>query len=86
MRRISPCRTLNAMNVEFTPEQEAELGEIAARSGTVTEQLVKDAALRLVNQDHRFRRAVEDGLQQAELGQFIEEEEMELRLEQMLRA
>jgi hypothetical protein len=46
------------MGVRFTPEQEAQLSQIASHAGTDTERLVKDAALRLLEQDARFRAAV----------------------------
>ena len=36
------------MELHFTPEQEAQLAQIATSAGTNTEQLVKDAALRLL--------------------------------------
>ena len=36
------------MVVHFTPEQEAQLVHIATKAGTDAEQLVKDAALRLL--------------------------------------
>ena len=39
------------MEVHFTPEQEAQLAQIAATAGTDPEQLVKEAALRLLQQD-----------------------------------
>jgi hypothetical protein len=38
------------MQVDFTPEQEKRLKEIAAGAGTDPERLVKDAALRLLEQ------------------------------------
>jgi HD-like signal output (HDOD) protein len=37
------------MEVHFTPEQEAKLTQAAQRSGTGAEELVRDAALRLLN-------------------------------------
>jgi predicted transcriptional regulator len=74
------------MEVHFTPEQEAQLAQIATRSGTDTERLVKDAALRLLAEDARFREAVREGLEQADRGLFIEEEEMDARFEKMLRS
>jgi hypothetical protein len=37
------------MEVHFTPEQEAQLAHIAARAGTDTEHLVRNAALRLLD-------------------------------------
>ena len=75
-----------AMEVHFTPEQEARLAEIATTAGTDAERLVKDAALRLLQEDARFRDAVREGVAQADRGEFIEEEEMDVRLEQMLRS
>ena len=36
------------MEVHFTPEQEAQLTQIATKAGTDPEHLVKDAALRLL--------------------------------------
>ncbi len=74
------------MEVHFTPEQEARLSHIAASAGTDAERLVKDAALRLLEEDARFRAAVREGIDQADRGEFIEEAEMNARLEQMLRS
>ena len=73
------------MEVHFTPEQEARLAEIATTAGTDAERLVKDAALRLLQEDARFRAAVREGVAQADRGEFIEEEEMDARLEQAMR-
>ena len=72
------------MEVHFTPEQEAQLTQIAAKEGADAERLVKDAALRLL-EDARFHAAVREGIAQADRGEFIEENEMDARLEQMLR-
>ena len=74
------------MEVHFTPEQEALLAQIATTAGTDAERLVKDAALRLLEEDARFSAAVREGIAQAERGEFIEEEEMDARFEQMLRS
>jgi predicted transcriptional regulator len=79
-------RTLKGMEVHFTPEQETQLSQIANRAGTDVEGLVKDAALRLLQEEARFRAAVQEGIAQADRGEFIEEEEMDARLEQMLRS
>jgi len=74
------------MEVQFTPEQQAQLAQIATKSGTDPEQLVRDAALRLLEEESRFRAAVHEGIAQADRGEFIEEEEMDARFEQMLRS
>ncbi|MEO8724991.1 MAG: hypothetical protein ABI383_02605 [Acidobacteriaceae bacterium] len=74
------------MEVHFTPEQEDQLSQIAANAGTHAEWLVKNAALGLLKEDARFRAAVREGVAQADCGEFIEEAEMDARLEQMLRS
>jgi predicted transcriptional regulator len=73
------------MEVHFTPEQETKLSQIATRAGTDAEQLVKDAVLRLLQEEARFPAAVREGIVQADRGEFIEEE-MDARLDQMLRS
>jgi predicted transcriptional regulator len=74
------------MEIHLTPEQEAQLAQVAAKAGTDAERLAKDAALRRLEQDARFRAAVREGIAQADRGEFIEGEEMDARLEQMLRS
>jgi predicted transcriptional regulator len=74
------------MEVHFTPEQEAQFSQIATQAGTDAERLVKDAALQLLQEDARFRAAVHEGVAQADRGEFIEEEEMDAGLEQLLRS
>jgi predicted transcriptional regulator len=56
------------MEVHFTPEQEAQLSQIASHAGMDTERLVKDAVVRLLGQDARFRAAVRKGIAQADRG------------------
>ncbi|MBV8897808.1 MAG: hypothetical protein JO051_14950 [Acidobacteriaceae bacterium] len=46
------------MEVNFTPEQEAQLVQMATRAGTDAEQLVKDTVLRLIEDSSHFRRPV----------------------------
>ena len=74
------------MEIHFTPEQEAQLAQIATQEGTDAERLVKDAAVRILEENARFRAAVRQGMAQANRGEFIEEEVMNARLEQMLRS
>jgi predicted transcriptional regulator len=75
------------MEVHFTPEQEAELARLAHHAGKSNAvELLRDAALRLLDEDARFRAAVLEGKAYADRGEFIEEEEMDARFEQMLRS
>jgi hypothetical protein len=49
------CRKLKVMEVQLTPEQEAQLAQIATKAGTDAEHLAKDAVLRLLEGDAGFR-------------------------------
>lgn len=73
------------MEVRFTPEEEAKLARIATQEGVDPAELVKDAALRLLDDDARFRAGVKKGIEQADRGEFIEEEEMDARVKRMSR-
>jgi hypothetical protein len=44
------------MEVDFTPEQETQLTQIATKAGTDAEQLVKETILRLIKDEISFRR------------------------------
>jgi predicted transcriptional regulator len=73
------------MEIRMTPEQEAQLAQIAAHLQKDPQQLVIDAALRLIEEDDRFRAGVRKGIEQADRGEFIDEAEMDARVERMLR-
>jgi predicted transcriptional regulator len=73
------------MQVRFTPEEEARLLKIATQEGVDPEELVKDAALRLVEDYALFRAGVRKGIEQADRGEFIEEKEMDERVKRMLQ-
>jgi predicted transcriptional regulator len=73
------------MEVRFTPEEEARLAKIATQEGVDPAELVKDAALRLLEDDIRFRAGVRKGVEQADRGEFIEEEEMDARVKRVLQ-
>ena len=42
------------MELQFTPEQEAQLAQLATKAGTYPAHLVKDAVLRLLEGDAAF--------------------------------
>ena len=66
------------MEVHLTPEEQSQFAQIASKAGTAPE--------RLVDQEARFVAAVEKGIASASRGEFIEEEEMDARLEAMFKA
>jgi predicted transcriptional regulator len=74
-----------AMEVHFTPEQQAQIAQIATKAGTVPERVVTNVVVRYLSEEARFLAAVEKGLAAAERGEFIEEEEMDARLETMFK-
>jgi predicted transcriptional regulator len=75
------------MEVQFTAEEEAQLAQLARLIGkSDAVELLKDAALRLLDEDSRFRAAILEGKACADRGEFIEEDEMDARFEEMLRS
>jgi predicted transcriptional regulator len=74
------------MEVQFTPEQETRLSQIANHHGTDATQLVKDAALRLLDENESFRAAVREGVAAADRGEFVEHEEVWANVEKILRS
>ena len=59
---------LKAMEVHFTPEQQAQLAQIATKVGTVPERLVKNVVTRYLDEEARFLAAVEKGMRQPSAG------------------
>ena len=73
------------MEVHFSPEQEAQLSQIADYNGTPAEQLVKQAALRLVEEDAEIRAGIQRGIEQADRGELIDHEEVVARFERLMQ-
>lgn len=73
------------MEVHFTPEQQAQLSQIATKAGTAPDRLVTNLVVHYLNEEARFLAAIENGIVAAERGEFIEEEEMDARLEAMFK-
>jgi predicted transcriptional regulator len=71
------------MGVQLSPEQEAQLAQIAVKAGTNPERLAKDVLVRYLDDEARFLAAVEKGIAAAERGEFIEEDKMDARIEHM---
>jgi predicted transcriptional regulator len=74
------------MEVHLSPEQQAQLAQIASKAGTAPERLVTKVIARYLNEEARFLDAVEKGISAADRGEFISEEEMDARLEAMFKA
>ena len=73
------------MEVHLLEIQESKLNEMAARTGRGTDDLVQEAVAQLLAHDEWFKAQVQVGIDQIQRGEFIEEEEMDARVERMLR-
>ena len=73
------------MEVHFSPDEEAQLSQLANYNCTPPEQLVKQAALRLVEEDAETRAGIQRGIEQADRGELIDHDEVVARFEELLR-
>ena len=72
------------MVIELTPEQEACVAEIAKHEGRTVEQIMLDGLQMRLGREAADRESILRGLAQADRGEFIEEEEMDRRVAEML--
>ncbi|MGA2741583.1 MAG: CopG family transcriptional regulator [Bryobacteraceae bacterium] len=74
------------MEVHFTPEQEAQLSQIANHNGTPPEQLVREAVTRMLENQARFIAGVQKGIAAAERGEFVEHDEVKNRINRLFQS
>ena len=74
------------MEVHLPQRQEAELNDLAAQTGREPDELVQEAVARLLAHNEWFKAQVQTGIDQITRGEFLEEEEMETRIERMLHS
>lgn len=73
------------METTFTKDQEARVAKTTAAAEEPA-TLVNAAEPQRIEEDAQFRAAVLEGKACADRGEFIEEDEMDTRFEQMLRS
>ena len=73
------------MEVQFTPDQETQLNEMAVKTGRRTDELVREAVDRLLAYNQWFREQVQVGLDQIERGEFVDDEEVRARIERIFQ-
>jgi len=74
------------MEVHLPRQQQLQLNDLAARTGRGMDELVQEAVARLLADNEWFKQQVQVGIDQIARGEFIEEDEMDARLERMLRS
>jgi len=67
-------------------QQEAQLQALASQTGRGTDELVQEAVSQLLAYNDWFQAQVQVGIDQIARGAFIEEEEMDSRVERLLRS
>ena len=72
------------MELDFTSEQQAQIAQIAIKAGTAPEHLVRNAVMRLLDEDSRFMDAVALGEAALERREFVTHERMGDRLRRFL--
>lgn len=72
------------MEIPFTPAQETELARLARQQGRSVQDVVVGAALKELQTEGYFLEKLDRAIAQADSGEFIEEEEMDVRIEKML--
>ena len=74
------------MTIEVTPEQEARIHHAAQQSGRSVGEVLTEAALWLLKFEESHEASLQRSLEQADRGEFIEEEEMDARFERMMQS
>jgi len=74
------------MEVHLPDTQESQLNELAAKTGRGTDELVREAVAKLLAHNEWFKAQVQIGIDQIERGEFIDEEEMDARVERLLQS
>jgi predicted transcriptional regulator len=74
------------MELQLPERQSMELASMATRTGRSPSDLATEAVDRLLAEDRWFQEQVQIGIDQIARGEFLEEEEMDLRFARMLRS
>jgi predicted transcriptional regulator len=74
------------MVIHLTPEQEAKMQQMALQSGRSLGEVVTETAVWLTKFDQNHDASLQRSLDQADRGEFIEEEEMDVRFARMMRS
>ncbi len=72
------------MELHFTPEQEAQLAQVARHAGKPVEQCLTDAAVAMLHERDVFLAAVEEGIAAADRGEFVDSAQVWVNVEKVL--
>jgi len=73
------------MDLQLPERQTTELASLSSRTGRSATDLVVEAVDRLIAEENWFAEQVQLGIDQIARGEFLEEEEMDVRVARMIR-
>ncbi len=79
-------RTLESMEVHFSPDVETRLQQVAVASGKDAEQIVKETVARMLENQARFIAGVQKGIEQADRGELIEHRDVLNRIDRLFQS
>ena len=71
------------MEVQLTPEREAELSKLATRKGRNANQLAQEVIGFYLEHEARFIEAVKRGLESLDRGEYVSHEEVGARIDRL---
>jgi len=74
------------MEIQLTPDQEADLVALAARAGRSPDELAQEAVNRFLKEEAHFAEAVKLGIAAADRGEFVAPEQVWEGVERILRS
>jgi predicted transcriptional regulator len=74
------------MEINLTPDEEAQLSQLASHEGKPIEQLLTECAAFMLRENGRFLNEVDEGIAAADRGEFLSEEEMDAFVDDILKS
>jgi len=74
------------MEVQLTPEQEAELTKLATRKGRKAKELAQEVLGLYLEHEAEFVEAVKRGLESLDRGEYVSHEEVAARIDRLFPA
>jgi predicted transcriptional regulator len=73
------------MELNLSPELQAKLAHVAAENNSGAEEYVRQLVEHYLDHDAWFRQKVKAGLRQLDQGEFVSQEEIGARIDQIFR-
>ena len=74
-----------SMEIQLTEQEQAQLRDVAQRTGRNTEDVVREAINSFLHHEIEFVEAVEKGLASLDRGEYVTHEEVTSRIDKLFR-